>query len=294
MHSTSSFLVLPADIGANLIDPMFSGHYNDKDYHPPDLDAVLHRAFAAGVEKLIVTAGSLAEARAALALARTHGTSPESLSSYLAFPGPAVRPTRHFCRTHHRCLPTTVVCVDRLFCTVGVHPTRCGEFEAHAEGPDAYLAALQAVLEEGRAEGKVVALGELGLDYERLQFCDAETQRRYFRMQLRLARSSGLPLFLHLRGAADDFLSIIGEHAGEQVGGCAGCGALGLPVHSCSLQNTLLPPLLGLPARAQVTSGLGWSIRLTAPPPSCSGCCSSRSSASASMVAACGPQTTWK
>ena len=56
------------DIGANLTDPMFSGFYNHgrSDRHPPDLDAVLDRAREAGVEKIIVTAGSLAEAHPAV------------------------------------------------------------------------------------------------------------------------------------------------------------------------------------------------------------------------------------
>lgn len=47
--------------------------YNDKPYHPPDLSAVLERAWAAGLEKLMITAGSLKEARAALELAKTDG-----------------------------------------------------------------------------------------------------------------------------------------------------------------------------------------------------------------------------
>ncbi|KAG2494042.1 hypothetical protein HYH03_007688 [Edaphochlamys debaryana] len=168
------------DIGANLLDSMYQGEYNDKSYHPPDLPAVLERAWASGLERLVITAGSLAEARRALELAQTD---------------------------------------DRLFCTVGCHPTRCGEFEAHPGGPEAYLEALLAVLREGQALGKVVAVGECGLDYDRLHFCDAETQKKYFAMQFRLAEASGLPMFLHLRAAADDFLSLLSAHAGSLPGG---------------------------------------------------------------------------
>ena len=58
------------DIGANLLDSMFQGEYRGKQAHPPDLQAVLERAAASGVSDCIVTAGSLEEARAALALVR--------------------------------------------------------------------------------------------------------------------------------------------------------------------------------------------------------------------------------
>ena len=61
------------DIGCNLLDAMYKGQYNGKLYHENDLDAVLERARAAGVKKIIVTAGNLEEAKEALALCQGSG-----------------------------------------------------------------------------------------------------------------------------------------------------------------------------------------------------------------------------
>lgn len=168
------------DIGANLLDPMFQGQYNGKAYHDADLPAVLQRAWDAGVDKIIITAGTLAEAEAALELAQTD---------------------------------------PRLFCTVGVHPTRCGEFDASEAGPDGYLRQLSQVISRGVALGKVVAVGECGLDYDRLQFCDKATQQKYFRRQFELAQDAQLPMFLHMRAASADFTSILSQHVSSFTGG---------------------------------------------------------------------------
>lgn len=55
----------------------------------------------------------------------------------------------------------------RLFCTAGVHPTRCGEVEAAAQGSQRYWDELRGVLQEGVRAGKTVAVGECGLDADR-------------------------------------------------------------------------------------------------------------------------------
>ncbi|XP_075559122.1 deoxyribonuclease TATDN1 isoform X1 [Dermacentor variabilis] len=163
------------DIGANLTDPMFRGLYNGSRKHPDDFDQVLQRAQANGVHRILVTGGSLEDSRQALELASAHG--------------------------------------GLLWSTVGCHPTRCGEFEGPHGPPDRYLEQLSGLVRQGA--GRVAALGEMGLDYERLQFCDRETQLRYLELQLQLVRpSGGLPLFLHCRKAAPDLLDVLSRNRG--------------------------------------------------------------------------------
>ncbi|CAI5734628.1 unnamed protein product [Hyaloperonospora brassicae] len=163
------------DIGANLTDAVFHGLYRGKQQHESDLPTVLARAKAYGVEKIIITGGSLDESREAVRLARDAASD--------AFP--------------------------RLFATVGVHPTRCNEFEADGRTPDAYFAELLALCEHGTKEGIVVAIGECGLDYDRLEFCDKATQLKYFEKQFQLAEQTKLPLFLHNRNTRGEFYDLM-------------------------------------------------------------------------------------
>lgn len=65
---------------------------------------------------------------------------------------------------------------DKLLSTIGVHPTRCSEFDSKADSPEAYIKELEVIFDTNK--GKIVALGEFGLDYERTQFCDIETQKK--------------------------------------------------------------------------------------------------------------------
>lgn len=92
--------------------------------------------------------------------------------------------------------------------TMGCHPTRCSEF---IENPKEYYNDLCKAIDAN--PGKIVAIGECGLDYDRLHFCPAETQRTYFEYQLDLVAKYKLPLFLHCRNSFDDFFDIIKRNA---------------------------------------------------------------------------------
>ncbi|XP_047260110.1 deoxyribonuclease TATDN1 [Capsicum annuum] len=95
-----------------------------------------------------------------------------------------------------------------LFCTVGVHPTRCKEFEGSGD-PEKHLQDLLTLTKEGKEKGKVVAIGECGLDYDRLHFYPSDIQKKYFEKQFELAYTTKLPMFLHMRAAAQDFCDIL-------------------------------------------------------------------------------------
>ncbi len=72
------------------------------------------------------------------------------------------------------------------------------------------------------ATPKVVAIGETGLDYYRLEG-DLEWQRERFRRHIRAARATGKPLVIHTRAAADDTLAIMREEGAAEAGGVMHC-----------------------------------------------------------------------
>jgi TatD DNase family protein len=99
---------------------------------------------------------------------------------------------------------------ENLFASVGTHP----DYEHHVVAQEALVAAA--------AHPKVVAIGETGLDYYRLQG-DLEWQRERFRTHIRAARETGKPLIIHTRSAAADTIRIMQEEDAAEAGGVMHC-----------------------------------------------------------------------
>jgi TatD DNase family protein len=119
-----------------------------------DREAVIARARAAGVSRLVCAADDEASSLEAIALAEAHPC---------------------------------------IWATVGIHP-----HEAKTADPGR----LERMGELARSE-KVVAYGEIGLDYYR-DLSPRDVQREAFSRQLDLARELGLPVVIHSRDAAED------------------------------------------------------------------------------------------
>ncbi|ODT43651.1 MAG: hydrolase TatD [Nitrospira sp. SCN 59-13] len=71
-------------------------------------------------------------------------------------------------------------------------------------------------------ENKVVAYGEIGLDYH-YNHSNPEEQRLRFREQIQLARELKLPVIIHTREAQDDTIRILKEERASEIGGVFHC-----------------------------------------------------------------------
>jgi TatD DNase family protein len=127
------------------------------DFHKfaQDRDTVIERAFAAGVNRILIPALDLESSRSAVQLAESHA---------------------------------------RLYAAVGFHPTDLEHFSQEALDKLRHLA----------AHPKVVAVGEIGIDYYWVQ----EKEKRLFqhealKKQLVFARSLGKPAVIHMREEND-------------------------------------------------------------------------------------------
>ncbi|KAF3035717.1 hypothetical protein E8E11_000421 [Didymella keratinophila] len=164
-----------ADVAVTATANDFAGFYRGKQYHEPDFGAVLERAAAVGVDKVMLTGMYLADVPINLEIARRE---------------------KEQCRI-----------------TIGVHPYHATEADEGGEEYYQDLAkAIDTTLKED--PGLLGAFGELGLDYDHLAAASKEIQIRVFKKQLDMIVSHGwkLPLFLHCRTAFEDFVAILASY----------------------------------------------------------------------------------
>ncbi|KAL2842403.1 hypothetical protein BJY01DRAFT_236001 [Aspergillus pseudoustus] len=152
----------------------YQGIYRGKKYHDPDWAEVIKRAHAYNCPKMMLTTMTL----------------------------PGAYQNLEACRQY----PETCTM------TLGVHPYHVGDIYASEDQEEkSYLERLkrfgQELIKEERSP--LVAFGEIGLDYARLELAEKQTQQRAFREQLELAVEFQLPLFLHARDACADFIEIL-------------------------------------------------------------------------------------
>lgn len=131
-------------------------HLNHEDLEP-DVDALLVRARAVGVETIVVVGYDVVSSERAVRLARGH---------------------------------------RGLYAAVGLHP-----YEAARAG-DAEISRIGELAQEER----VVAIGEIGLDYHGDAYAPRELQESLLRRQMEIAQRTALPVVIHQRACGHDIL----------------------------------------------------------------------------------------
>ena len=108
---------------------------------------------------------------------------------------------------------------DFIYAAAGVHPS---DVDCLDERSFQWLAGL--VEESVEEKGKIVAVGEIGLDY----YWEKEPEQRkkqqyWFEQQMELARKTGLPVVIHSREAAKDTWDMMNGLKCEDIGGVIHC-----------------------------------------------------------------------
>ncbi|HET7152850.1 MAG TPA: TatD family hydrolase [Candidatus Kapabacteria bacterium] len=101
---------------------------------------------------------------------------------------------------------------NKIFCGIGVHPHHAAEIN------DNTLERIELLMKEP----KVVAVGEIGLDYH-YNFSAPEVQRHIFREQLRIAKRANKPVIVHNRESDKDMLKMVEEEQDGTLHGVFHC-----------------------------------------------------------------------
>ena len=154
-------------------------HLQDKSLLP-EVEAVIQRALAAGVETIVCPGYDLESSRQAVNLAQL-------------YPG--------------------------VYATVGIHPHDADTLDEKA----------MAELHRLAGERKVVAIGEIGLDYYR-DLTPRDLQKKAFIAQINLAREINKPIVIHDRDAHQDVMDIVKQEKAGRNQGIMHCYSGSLPL----------------------------------------------------------------
>jgi TatD DNase family protein len=123
--------------------------------------------------------------------------------------------------THALCISVTLAEFPQVLALAEAHENLYASAGVHPDYPDIPEPSVEQLVALAN-HPKVVAIGETGLDYYRLQG-DLEWQRERFRIHIRAARETKKPLVVHTRAAAEDTLRIMREESADQPGGVLHC-----------------------------------------------------------------------
>lgn len=132
-----------------------------------------------------------------------------------------------------------------VFAAVGIHPTDCADIS------DSDFDEIR----EMATHPKVVAIGEIGLDYYHMR-ASKEVQERAFRHQIEIAHALKLPLIIHNRESHEDVLNILSDSAASDTGGV---------MHSFSGDEDFLHKVLELDLHVSFTGNLTFKNSDAAP-----------------------------
>lgn len=105
---------------------------------------------------------------------------------------------------------------NNVYATIGVHPHDVKKYELGIMGQE---------LKNKAKREKVVAIGECGLDYYRIESDqDKARQKEFFKIHLEIAQKLNLPLIIHCRNAFDDLLTLVkAERQKSKIRGVTHC-----------------------------------------------------------------------
>lgn len=113
-------------------------------------------------------------------------------------------------------IPTTMELAEKypfIYAAVGWHPTDAIDMK-----PEEDLLWIERLC----SHPKVVAIGEIGLDYY-WDTSPKDVQQRVFREQIRLAKRLGKPIVIHNRDAHEDVVRLLREEGASEIGGIMHC-----------------------------------------------------------------------